>query len=92
MLDSNRKGKKMRTREKVRIWRRFIAGESLVDLSSNWGRTVYIEPWIIENVLREGLDGKFDKDIKGIHERRPIGTKSNASNQGLPRRAAIACI
>jgi hypothetical protein len=51
----------MRTREKARIWRRFMAGESVYDLSyCMWSRNVNIKFADIESIIREGATGKFD--------------------------------
>jgi hypothetical protein len=53
----------MRTREKARIWRRFMAGESVQTLG-DWYFTnigwVAFPNEIVENILREGMAGKFD--------------------------------
>jgi len=47
----------MRTRDKQRIWRRFMAGESGASLVTG-GRVV---SWSqLEEVLREGATGKLD--------------------------------
>ena len=57
----------MRQREKARIWRRFMAGESVSSLARWYFRTVKWVPYpseTIEDVLRDGLAGKFDKGAK----------------------------
>jgi len=50
----------MRTREKARIWRRFMAGESVFELQHDWGKHAFKEAVTIENIIREGAAGKFD--------------------------------
>jgi hypothetical protein len=50
----------MRTREKARIWRRFMAGESVYDLQHDWGKHAFKEAVTIESIIREGATGKFD--------------------------------
>jgi len=51
----------MRTREKARVWRRFMAGESGASLVTG-GRVV---SWSqLESILREGLAGKLDAPRK----------------------------
>jgi hypothetical protein len=47
----------MRARDKAKIWRRFVAGES--------GQSLVTGGWVaswpqLEDILREGLAGKFD--------------------------------
>ena len=57
----------MRTREKARIWRRFMAGESVATIchfEAPKRRLGYCPAYEIEAVLREGLSGKFDKGAK----------------------------
>jgi hypothetical protein len=50
----------MRTREKAKIWRRFMAGESVDELQHDWGRHAFKEAVTIEAIIREGAAGKFD--------------------------------
>jgi hypothetical protein len=50
----------MRTREKARIWRRFMAGESVFELQHDWGKYAFKEASTIEAIIREGAAGKFD--------------------------------
>jgi hypothetical protein len=59
----------MRTREKARIWRRFMAGESVINLAwtlptnpNGYRENERIRD--VESVLREGAIGKFDKEKK----------------------------
>jgi len=47
----------MRTREKARIWRRFMAGESSVSLlTGGWVKSLFE----FDPIIREGATGKFD--------------------------------
>jgi hypothetical protein len=52
----------MRTREKARIWRRFIKGESVAEISysMNYPYAREEKHTIIEAIIREGARGKFD--------------------------------
>jgi hypothetical protein len=52
----------MRTREKARIWRRFMAGERVAVIRNDIElKTGFITPdYAIENIIREGATGKFD--------------------------------
>jgi uncharacterized protein YggE len=52
----------MRQREKARIWRRFMAGESVAEISYRMKqpRTWEEKHNLIESILREGLRGAFD--------------------------------
>jgi hypothetical protein len=57
----------MRTREKQRILRRFMRGESVASLARWYFSSVKWVPYpneTIENILREGLAGKFDAKPK----------------------------
>jgi hypothetical protein len=57
----------MRTREKARIWRRFMKGESVVKIafSPHTGiDTNHPLVWQVEAIIREGATGKFDKGSK----------------------------
>ena len=56
----------MRTREKARIWRRFMAGESVAEISYGMKqpRTWEEKHDLIESILREGLAGKPDTKPK----------------------------
>jgi len=47
----------MRTREKARIWRRFMAGESVWRLMTS---VKAVGQYEIEAIIREGARGKFD--------------------------------
>jgi hypothetical protein len=68
-------GTEMRTREKARIWRRFMGGASVAGLSFDLSMKTYGQFAItgdedadatrqIESILREGLSGKFDKGAR----------------------------
>ena len=48
----------MRQREKARVFRRFMRGETCWDLFNN--NTMFDEYEQIEDIIREGLDGAFD--------------------------------
>jgi hypothetical protein len=50
----------MRTREKARIWRRFMAGESVMQIFDTDRIPIIASPYEIENIIREGARGKFD--------------------------------
>jgi len=51
----------MRTREKARIWRRFMAGEGSVSLlTGGWVKSLFE----FDSIVREGATGKFDKVAK----------------------------
>jgi hypothetical protein len=51
----------MRTRDKQRTFKRFMAGESVCDLAYGlWARNISIGMKEIEDILREGLAGKLD--------------------------------
>ena len=52
----------MRTRDKQRIFRRFMAGEPVSEIASGLKTTcsIHHERETIENILREGATGKFD--------------------------------
>jgi len=50
----------MRTREKARIWRRFMAGESVMQIFDTDRIPIIASPYEIEAIIREGAAGKFD--------------------------------
>jgi len=50
----------MRTREKARIWRRFMAGESVMQIFDTDRKQIIASPYEIEAIIREGATGKFD--------------------------------
>ena len=54
----------MRTREKARIWRRFMAGASIWEIFVTDTKNMFETHEEIEAILREGLAGKFDKGAK----------------------------
>ena len=52
----------MRQREKARIWRRFMAGESVAEISysMNYPYAREEKHTMIESIIREGATGAFD--------------------------------
>jgi hypothetical protein len=58
----------MRTRDKQRIFRRFMRGESVASLALDMPYRVNGEGYYyeqdVEAILREGLDGAFDLPMK----------------------------
>ena len=52
----------MRTREKARIWRRFMAGDCVAEISAKMKHPYAWEEkhTIIEAIIREGATGKLD--------------------------------
>jgi len=50
----------MRTREKARIWRRFMAGESVMQIFDTDRKQIIASPYEIEAIIREGAIGAFD--------------------------------
>jgi len=50
----------MRQRDKARIWRRFIAGESVWQIFVTDRKNMFETYEQIESILREGLRGAFD--------------------------------
>jgi hypothetical protein len=51
----------MRTREKARIWRRFMAGESVFGIYIGFRKNNKIVPILeLEHAIRDGATGKLD--------------------------------
>jgi hypothetical protein len=50
----------MRTREKARIFRRFMKGESVMQIFNTDRKQIIASPYEIEAIIREGARGKFD--------------------------------
>ena len=57
---ATRKETGMRQRDKQRIFRRFMAGESVFNLQHDWGKHAFKEASTIEDIIREGATGKLD--------------------------------
>jgi hypothetical protein len=61
-MPQTRKGGRMRTRDKQRIFKRFMAGESVFRIAHD--PAILSDETTIESILREGLAGKLDGKAK----------------------------